>query len=636
MAIFDSKQGQSTSNKVISPTVIRTQNITQELKSIAESNKIRIDTLDFNILDVQTYTRIKEEKEEAEWNIIENHELHELDDEKAILNPLFEIKQMYEIEIFSINQDDKQLFNNMKIAVGANASKCKVYLSIAAGSSLVFDTDLEKELKNLINKRKIRAGILINVFDEMVNDVVSQIVDKTKADVKIVYENKETILIGESYEPTPTIDDAFIKHYEKTDNIDEITKVDYASRGFIESVKNEELLLEYIKPKMGEPGRNCRGQYMEPKEPVVKNEVSFSIDGTIKELNEEDSIKYIAQEGGYISFESGVYSIKNDMDIDSIDFRTTGNIISGVDSDVSISVKETDGQKDAIGSGMSVEVTEINIEGNVGSNAHVIAVTASIAGQTHGSSTVKADELDINVHKGKAYGKKIKITRLEHGEVDGDEVNITQAMGGQVRAKEIDIDICNSHIQATASKRIEIQRLQGSENIFTIDPLIKRLAQEGLEENQEEIKILEKELADGEKELVKYNKMLKGGSASFLDIKKRLIEYKRKGVKAPISFVQKYKQFTQIQARYEELKDEQLVKLDNLKLKTIKTAAFQDNILDARVINRDHWLGYNEIRFKLVDPPIELVYKPEQGSTEKIFGLVELNDGTFEIQAMEE
>jgi hypothetical protein len=66
------------------------------------------------------------------------------------------------------------------------------------------------------------------------------------------------------------------------------------------------------------------------------------------------------------------------------------------------------------------------------------------------------------------------------------------------------------------------------------------------------------------------------------------------------------------------------------------TVSFQDNILDARVINRDDWLGYNEIRFKLVDPPIELVYKPEEGSSERAFGLVELNDGTFEIQAMEE
>lgn len=636
MAIFDSKEGNSSSAKVVRPTVIRTQNIAQELTSIADSNKVRIDTLDFNILDVQTYTRIKDEKEEVDWNIIENRELYELDDEQAILNPLFEIKQTYEIEVFSINQEEQQLFKNMKIAVGANASKCKVYLSIAAESSLEYDENLEEELKQLINKKKIRAGILINIFDEMVDDVVSQIAAQTKVNEKLVYAKKATILIAEAYEPTPTIDDDLVKHYEKKDNVDEGAKIDYASRGFVESVKSEELLLEYVKPQLGEPGRNCRGQYMQPKEPIVANEVSFSVDSTIKEFDEEDSIKYVAQESGYMSFESGEYSIKTDMDIDSIDFKTTGNIMSGVDSDVSISVKEGDAVKDAIGSGMSVEVTDINIEGNVGSNARVTAINATIAGQTHGTSIVKADVVDINVHKGKAYGEKIKITRLEHGEVNGDEVSITQAMGGNIRAKEIDIDICNSHVQATASSKIEIHRLQGSENIFTIDPLIKKVAQEGLEENQEEIKKIEKELFDGEKELAKYTKMIQSGAASFLDIKKRLIAYKKKGVKAPTSFVQKYKQFIQMKEDYDALQAEQLVTQDLLKLKTRKTAAFQDNILDARVINRDHWLGYNEIRFKLVDPPIELVHKPEQGTSDKIFGLVELNDGTFEIQAMEE
>jgi hypothetical protein len=285
---------------------------------------------------------------------------------------------------------------------------------------------------------------------------------------------------------------------------------------------------------------------------------------------------------------------------------------------------------------MSVEVTDINIEGNVGSNARVIARTASISGQTHATSIVKADKLDIDVHRGKAYGKKIKISRLEHGEVDGDEVSIAQAMGGQIKAKEIDIDICNAHVQATASKRIEIHRLQGSENTFTIDPLIKKVTQADLNRNQVEIQVLESELSDIKKELVKYTKMMKIGTTSFLDIKKRLIRYKKKGVKAPASFVLKYRQFVQMQKHYNEIQAQKVVKVDSLALKMMATVSFQDNILDARVINRDDWLGYNEIRFKLVDPPIELVYKPEEGSSERAFGLVELNDGTFEIQAMEE
>jgi hypothetical protein len=58
--------------------------------------------------------------------------------------------------------------------------------------------------------------------------------------------------------------------------------------------------------------------------------------------------------------------------------------------------------------------------------------------------------------------------------------------------------------------------------------------------------------------------------------------------------------------------------------------------LDARIINRDKWIGYNEIKFKLVDPPVELVYKPMEGSKEQVFWLVELEEGEYVIRPMSE
>lgn len=636
MALFGSDKNEEAEVKTIRPTVVRTQNVAKELLAFSKTNNVPIDLLDFNILDVQTYARVNEEKAETEWDTVDEHDLYELDEETAILNPNFQLKQTYEIEIFVIDSNAHNVCKGLKIAVGANATKCKVYLSIAAGSSLDFDPTLEAALKLLINKRKIRAGILINIFDEMLNDVVTRITAQTRIAEKLTYKQSETILIAESFEPTLTIDDALIIHYENDDKVGENEKVDYASRGFVKNVKENDLLIEYIKPKMGAAGRNCRGEFMEPKEPVIKNEVTFSIDDTIKEVDTDDSVQYIAKVNGYVVFESNTYSIKTDMDVGEISFKTTGSILSGVDSDVSISVKETNAEKDAIGSGMNVEVTEIDIDGNVGSNAHVLAKKATIGGQTHSSSVVKADKLDINVHKGKAYGKSIKITRLEHGEVDGDTVKVTQAMGGTIRAKEVEIEICNSHVTVTASKRIEIQRLQGSENIFIIDPLLKRAAQENSNDTQEVIKELEADINVLNKEVEKYEKLIKGGTASFLDIKKRLVTYKKNGVKMPESFVLKYKQFMQMQEHLKELQSESAAKKDLLSLQTKKNVALQDNILDARIINRDHWIGYNEIKFRLIDPPIELVYKPEQGSHNKVFGLVELESGGYEIEVMPE
>lgn len=634
MALFGSKAKSVLSVKTVKPTVIRTQNIAKELFNIAKSYDVKPEVLDFHILDVQTYTR--DEAEDTEWEIIADEKLHELDEKTSLLNPNFQIKQTYEIEVFSKAKEYHTPCQNMKIAVGANASKCKVYLSISAGSSVKYESGLEREMLLEINKRKIRAGILIHIFDDMVADVASKLAARVQVSQELVFEKNETFLIAEGYEPTATINDALVLHYEDKEDLEENDKVDYSSRDFIQNVKKDELLMEYIKPKDGKPGRNCRGEYMQPEEPVTSHEVTFSVDSTIKVVDTADSVQYIATINGYISLTDNTYTIKKEVDVGEISFKTTGSISSGVDSDVNISVSESDAIKDAIGTGMQVEVTEIDIDGNVGSNATVVAKKATVGGQTHASAKVTADQLDINVHKGKAYGKNIHVTRLEHGTIEGDIVDIAQAVGGDIQAKEIVIGICASHVKATASRKIEIKKLQGSENIFTIDPLLNKAAQSGFSENREEIENLEADIKDLNKEVKKYSKLVKEGSAAFLDIKKRLLHYKKNGVKMPESFVKKYKQFQNMQLTLKEFQSTLDKKQDQLSLQTNKTSSFQEDILDARIINRDRWIGYNEIKFKLIDPPIELIYKPHEGSQEKAFGVVDMGDGEYAIRAMNE
>ena len=635
MALFGSKK-KTPAMKKIRPTVVRTQSVAKELFKIAKSYEMDADLLDFNLLDVQTYTRIYDGKQETEWEELAVEESQKFNDEALLLNPHFQIKQTYEIEIFSSKPAKNDPYYELKLAVGANATKCKVYLSIAKGSRVQYIPQFEHDLIDMINRKKIRAGILVYMFDSMVEGVASKISARVRIAEKLEFEQSETHLIAEGYEPTATINDQLILHYENTKEVDENEKVDYASRGFIQSVKKGEFLIEYIKAKMGKPGRNCRGEYMEPKEPVVRHEPNFRVSENIKVIEDENSIRYYADENGYIAFEDNTYVIKKEVDVDAISFKTTGSIDSGVDSDVNMSVKEADAIKDAVGSGMKVEVTEIEVEGNVGSNASVIAKKANIGGQTHKKAMVRADELEINVHKGSAYGKHVHITRLEHGRVEGDTVEVAQAIGGIIRAKEIEIDICASHVKATATRKIEIKKMLGSENTFTIDPLLSRDVQNSKEDHEDKIEEIKIRLRELKKEIDKYTSLIKNGTKAYLEIKKRLVHYQKNKVKMPASFVKKYKQFQNMKQRLKELKEEFGIKQEKLNLLTTRTASFQDNILDARIINRDKWVGYNEIKFKLVDPPMELVYKPIEGSSEKIFGLVELEDGKYAIRPLDE
>lgn len=635
MGLFSSSATTEQAVKKIRPTVVKTQNVAKELMETAKKNEVNANSLDFDILEVKTYTRVNTEKMESDWEEIGVNELHELDDATAILNKNFQIKQVYEIEIYTKNEND--IFKNFHAAVGANATKCKVYLSVKEGSEVAAVPKFEDEFLRYINKSKIRAGILVGMFDEMVFDVVSRASALAKVGGMIKYEKSQTILIAEAYEPTPTINDAFLKHFEKEGAVTgEHEKVDYSKRGFIHSVLEGETLLEYIKPRKGKAGRNCRGEYMEPTEPLVKYAPDFSVDETIEVLDNVENILYRAKRSGYISLEAGKYQIKSDMDVGEISFKTTGSVLTGLGSDVSLSVKENDSQKDAIGAGMEVQVSEIDIKGNVGPNSKVHANRATVEGQTHKTSHITANDLTINIHKGSASGDNIKITRLEHGVVEGKKVEITQAMGGTIRAKDIEIGQCTSYVKATASRLIEIKKLQGSENVFTIDPLLQKEKNEDLGEKKHEIHELLTSVDEIKKEIDKYKKMIKDNTDSFNEIKKRLMHFKQNGIKMPAAFVAKYKQHMKAQEYLDGIINEYKVKNDKLTLLNAKTTSLQENIFDARIINRDKWMGHNELIFKLIEPPIEVSYKPFEGSVDKIFALVQLDDGMFEIRAVKE
>ena len=636
MAFFgSSKSTNEHSVKKIRTTVLKTRNVAKELLSLAQTNGVSVESIDFNLLDVQTFTGLGEGKKDIEWEETSIDELYELDDASALLNNKFHIKQIYEIEVYT--KDEKtDHFKDFHIAVGANATKCKVYLSIKSGSSLEYFSGFEQELSTLINNKKLRAGILINIFDEMLENVISKLSAKVKVDKKIDFSKNETILIAQSIEPTPTIDDGIVLHYEKKEKVEQHDKIDYSKRGYIRSVFKNELLIEYIKPKKGVAGRDTRGRFLEAKEPLETHIPEFNIDETIEITENKRSREYRAKENGYITFEDNTYAIKTDVEIEAVSFKTTGSILAGVNSEVSMNVKEVDTAKDAVGPGMKVEVTEIEIEGNTGSNSVVYAQKASVGGQTHKDSQIRADKLDINIHKGKAYGKKIHISRLEHGIVDGDIIEISQAIGGDIRGKEIYIELCASYVKATASRLIDIKKLQGSENIFTIDSLVKKDSQKGVEKNEKEIVELEFDVKHIKKEIEKYKINIKANKQSFLELKKRLILYKKNGVKMPESFVKKYQQFIKVQKHLEGIIQEHATKQDKLRLLTTQTASYQDSIFDARIVNHDRWVGYNKLVFKLVDPPVEVSYEPPEGSPDKIFAIVQDADGAYNIEAVKE
>jgi signal peptidase I len=622
-------------SKKIRPTIVRTQNITEELLFIAKSYNTKVELLDFNILETQTYTRILEDNNiEINWEEYCSDVLYDLENRKTLLNKDFEIKQIYKVEIFSKKTDDE--FKDFKFTLSANKTKCKIYFKIASGSKIKYYEQLETDLKALINKSKIRAEILINIFDKIQENYLNKLIAYIKRNEEVVYQDEQIIIVAIGYEPIVTINDKLIFHFKDKPKTEEDQKIDYASRGFIHSAEKDEILIEYIKPQNGKSGRNCRGKYIDYGDAIQYNEPRFTVEESIKTIETSKKILYKAAYAGYILCKYNIYSIEEEMEIGKIDFKTTGHIDAGIDSKVTLNVLERDVQQDAIGNGMHVEATNIDIKGNVGANAVVTAKKSTIAGQTHKTALLYVEDLRVVIHRGTAKGKKIFINELEHGIVHGESVEIQKAVGGEIRAKDIKINVCISNVRAIASRRIEIRKLQGDENIFTIDPLLQKTINKDFEKNENEIDELENEIDKLKKDITKYTQQVENNISAFNEIKKKLANYKRQGIKMPNLLVSKYKQFVQDQAHLKSIKETHSKKEDRYILLTTKTASFQDNIFHARIINKDKWTGNNKLIFKLVDPPMEVSFQPKEGSSDKIFAIVEYAEGMFRIKAVRE
>ena len=214
-------------------------------------------------------------------------------------------------------------------------------------------------------------------------------------------------------------------------------------------------------------------------------------------------------------------------------------------------------------------------------------------------------------------------------------MTVRQASGGKIRAREIEIEILGSHVQMTATDRIEVQQLKGSENSFVIDPIVMHSSREELADNETKLKEAKRATEEVQREISRYEALQESNAASFADLKKRLLQYKKSGVQMPTAFVKKYKQFQQMQSHLESLRTELSQKEERLEMLSAKHHAFQSDILESRVICHDQWKGHNEITFRLIEPEIEVSYVPPEYSTGRVFRLHEDEDGSFSIVAVE-
>ncbi len=609
--------------------IIDTENVNQELKNISSSQNIPLNQLDFTLL---SFKSVFKTHKDDEWMEINKSNIEQFRDEDFLLNEELQIKQQYKVEIFLKDKDKLPL---LEIILGGNKFLTKIIATVKKNFDIKYSSKLKDYIAGEINKRLLKQSMLISIFQSEMEKEVEKIVSKIR--INNFLDEDHTFIVCNCVEPIAPINDNLIFHYKKNINKkDEHGRIDYSKRGYIQAVQKGDIIIEYIKAKEGRNGRNCKGELLKVKEPEQKYSIDFTVSENIEKKEDENRIIFVAKKDGYVNKEGDKYDINDNMEIEEVSFKTTGSIEANLESNVKINIKESDVLKDAIGPGMSVETTEITVEGNIGSGAVVKAKIAKIGGQTHKNASIYADEMDISVHRGYAEGENVTIKRLEGGRVNAKVVKIDQAIGGEVIAERIFIKQLVSNVTMIASEIIEISELKGTNNKFIIDPSRVLGFQEKIDELEKKLKKIESAISITKKAIREKKILIDKNREPAELVKQKIIELKRSGQEPAKTLIKKIKDFQQLIATYNSMLDK--YKKEKEERENIKKEIddIQSTILKAKIINHSVWHEYNEIKFVLLSPKIEITHVTKEGEISKSITLSKVEEGEYQISRKSE
>ncbi len=607
--------------RFLPPTQIQTSTPYISLKELSKQYNIPVEFIDFKILNILTYYKNKDNDEPV---YVPEENLNIFDDNAFYLDEILEIEQVYDVEFFDVRLNATPKIP--KIDIGVNSTITKVIAKIKATKECEYEHHYEDILFEYISKQLIKAQILIGIRIGKLKDELKQI--SSVIHVKGELDKDYTLNLTYGINPKKSVDAKIFYYYkDKLDGIKEEDKIDYADRGFVFGVAQDEVIMEEKKSHEGQNGRDVRGKLIEVAKPKEEAGKEISVSDNIDRVENDESITYVAKKSGYVVEKNGSFDIEERIEINEANFKTTGSIQAGTDTNVTLVVRETDTIKDAIGTGIIVEADEIEVKGNVGANAIVKANEVIIGGQTHQKAKIYAKSAKISIHIGKVEAENVEIDRLEGGSVVAKRVKIKSVVGGSITAQSIQIDTLGSNCTITASHLIDVRYLRGTDNKFIIDASKMPESADATQDQINKIESTKTELATLLKNIETKKNVINENKDSIYTIKAKVEELSKAKVIPPVTFMKKLKEYQGLVNEYNTLlkifkeKKELLADLkDELEI-------MQSGIFSAKVINRGNWIELNEIRFVIVDPPQNVTYISKQNETAHVITLEKFDKG---------
>lgn len=655
-------------NETFEEVILETYDVNKELTLTAQKFGLKPHQLEFSIQSVRTFEKYKNGNDD--WIELEKGMLKRLDDEQYYTQAGLEIRQMFKIRIF-LKTPEKDSFRTLQSSIVGNKELTKVTFTIKEGTTFQYNETFERDFIDLINKKKAKAGLLVGAREGKFKDEIKKLIERRQ----IMFKKPLSFIISTGIDPQNQVDDKLDFLYKnQVKKEDKYGKVDHSQRGFVISVSEGDTIIRYRKPKVGTIGRDCRGKVIKVSDPKATNVPDFKVTENIEVLDnqklkptliekkdsdgqvirddnnepvliesreegvfyEETNVEYVlykAKKEGSVVFNDGIFNIDDNVETGALNFRTSGKIDAGTDNEVKLNVKEENREKDAIGTGLSVTVATLNVNGNIGDKAKITAKEVDIGGQTHQTSTIVCDRAKIAIHKGFVQAEEVDIDSLEAGVVEAEVARIKNAIGGVIYAREVHIENLSSNIKIYSSKRIEVDHINGSENLFVIDF-------NGYKEDVKEIEETKDDIKNFSQNVEHLKTVLKEKVDEVLEIRKafvkatnRLKKYRENELEPPKSLLDSLEKYQNFIGDFKEMKDDLKSYKEKLIRREAKYLELQNSLLDAEIVVHDTWKGHNITKFKLINPDITLEKRVNDGDKDSLFKIekIKYEDNKYEI-----
>ena len=619
-------ENQNAQQNFLAETEVETANPYGEILNLAKHFGVDSKFIDFDIIEIKTECKVAGESQPRQ---IPAEKLNIFDDDNFFVEKVESIKQNYLVKFYDTRQVKPTPLPN--VAINANKNLTKILATVSQNADTVYFKEFDKKLINFIYKKLIKVGILVGIRNKTMLEEVAKIYSVLR--VKEFIDKDYSFVVTAGVNVNPSADDALVFYYKnKNKSTDENDKVDYANRGYLLGVTENELIFEYVKLREGANGRDVRGNLLPTQKAKATIAKMPEHTENIYSKEDEEGIKFFSKKSGYVQEEKGVFDIKDELDVNEISFKTTGSVDTGLDTNVTLNVKEKDLTKDAIGTGMTVEANEINIEGNVAANAVVKANKVVIGGQTHAKALIEAKDAKIAVHIGSFDGEYVEIDRLEGGKVKAKKVVIKSVIGGEIIAESVIIDTLVSNSNIIIADTLEIKKLKGVNNKILVDFSMIKNTGEQINERMAKIKAIREQIVKMPRTLESKRCVIEENKGPINVIKAKIEELKSTNNTPPVTFMKKLKEYQQLVHEYNALLKEFREKKAAIAELKSEIANIQDGIFSSKVINHSNWREFNEIKFRLVDPARDITYSTRENEIARVITIakVETEDGDID------